>query len=88
MFLPNALLKALSQIAPEQAMAEGSGAVWTIGSGGAILRNGVSAAGGVGSQILRSLGVSDMILLSNAPPSRYVGVEAFGLRIVGQRRIG
>jgi 3,4-dihydroxy 2-butanone 4-phosphate synthase/GTP cyclohydrolase II len=43
---------------------------------------------GVGSQILRSLGVSDMILLSNAPPSRYVGVEAFGLRIVGQRRIG
>ncbi len=42
---------------------------------------------GVGSQILRSLGVSDMILLTNAPPSRYVGVEAFGLRIVGQRRI-
>ena len=33
-------------------------------------------------------GVSDMVLLSNAPPSRYVGLEAFGLRIVGQRRIG
>jgi N-methylhydantoinase B len=30
MFLPNALLKALSQIAPDQAMAEGSGAVWTM----------------------------------------------------------
>jgi 3,4-dihydroxy 2-butanone 4-phosphate synthase/GTP cyclohydrolase II len=43
---------------------------------------------GIGSQILRALGVSDMILLSNAPPSRYVGLEAFGLRIVGQRRIG
>jgi 3,4-dihydroxy 2-butanone 4-phosphate synthase / GTP cyclohydrolase II len=43
---------------------------------------------GVGSQILRELGVSDMVLLSNAPPSRYVGLEAFGLRIVGQRRIG
>ena len=43
---------------------------------------------GVGSQILRALGVSDMVLLTNAPPSRYVGVEAFGLRIVGQRRIG
>ena len=43
---------------------------------------------GVGSQILRSLGVSDMVLLTNAPPSRYVGLEAFGLRIVGQRRIG
>ena len=33
-------------------------------------------------------GVTDMVLLSNAPPSRYVGLEAFGLRIVGQRRIG
>jgi 3,4-dihydroxy 2-butanone 4-phosphate synthase / GTP cyclohydrolase II len=43
---------------------------------------------GIGSQILRELGVSDMVLLSNAPPSRYVGLEAFGLRIVGQRRIG
>jgi 3,4-dihydroxy 2-butanone 4-phosphate synthase / GTP cyclohydrolase II len=42
---------------------------------------------GVGSQILRDLGVRDMVLLSNAPPSRYVGIEAFGLRIVGQRRI-
>ena len=30
MFLPNALLKALAQIEPEQAMAEGSGAVWTM----------------------------------------------------------
>jgi 3,4-dihydroxy 2-butanone 4-phosphate synthase/GTP cyclohydrolase II len=43
---------------------------------------------GVGSQILRALGIKEMVLLSNAPPSRYVGVEAFGLRIVGQRRIG
>ena len=30
MFLPNALLKALAQVRPEQAMAEGSGAVWTM----------------------------------------------------------
>jgi 3,4-dihydroxy 2-butanone 4-phosphate synthase/GTP cyclohydrolase II len=42
---------------------------------------------GIGSQILRDLGVSDMVLLSNAPPSRYVGLEAFGLRIVGHRKI-
>jgi len=42
---------------------------------------------GVGSQILRTLGVHDMVLLTNAPPSRYVGLEAFGLRIVGQRRL-
>jgi 3,4-dihydroxy 2-butanone 4-phosphate synthase/GTP cyclohydrolase II len=43
---------------------------------------------GIGSQILRDLGIADMTLLSNAPPSRYVGLEAFGLRIVGQRKIG
>jgi 3,4-dihydroxy 2-butanone 4-phosphate synthase/GTP cyclohydrolase II len=43
---------------------------------------------GIGSQILGDLGVTDMVLLSNAPPSRYVGLEAFGLRIVGQRKIG
>jgi 3,4-dihydroxy 2-butanone 4-phosphate synthase/GTP cyclohydrolase II len=43
---------------------------------------------GIGSQILRDLGITDMTLLSNAPPSRYVGLEAFGLRIVGQRKIG
>jgi N-methylhydantoinase B len=30
MFLPNALLKALAQVQPDQAMAEGSGAVWTM----------------------------------------------------------
>jgi N-methylhydantoinase B len=30
MFLPNALLKALAQIRPEESMAEGSGAVWTM----------------------------------------------------------
>jgi N-methylhydantoinase B len=35
MFLPNALLKALAQIAPDQAMAEGSGAVWTMQVNGA-----------------------------------------------------
>jgi len=28
-----------------------------------------------------------MVLLTNAPPSRYVGLEAFGLRIVDQRRL-
>lgn len=30
MFLPNALLKALAQVKPDQAMAEGAGAVWTM----------------------------------------------------------
>ena len=42
---------------------------------------------GVGAQILRDLGVSDMILLTNSPSSVYVGLEAFGLKIIEQRRI-
>jgi 3,4-dihydroxy 2-butanone 4-phosphate synthase/GTP cyclohydrolase II len=42
---------------------------------------------GVGSQILRELGVGDMTLLTNAPDDVYVGLEAYGLRIVGTRAI-
>ncbi len=42
---------------------------------------------GIGSQILRDLGVSDMVLLTNSPELVYVGPEAFGLRIVGTRGI-
>ncbi len=42
---------------------------------------------GVGSQILRDLGVSEMVLLTNSPAHVYVGIEAFGLKIVGTRAI-
>ncbi len=42
---------------------------------------------GMGSQILRDLGISDMLLLTNAPADVYVGLEGFGLRIVGTRAI-
>ena len=42
---------------------------------------------GVGSQILRELGVTDMVLLTNKPAHVYVGLEGFGLRIVGTRGI-
>ncbi|MDX2289429.1 MAG: 3,4-dihydroxy-2-butanone-4-phosphate synthase [Hyphomicrobiaceae bacterium] len=42
---------------------------------------------GVGSQILSDLGVKDMILLTNSPAQVYVGLEAFGLRIVGTQGI-
>lgn len=37
---------------------------------------------GIGSQILRDLGVREMVLLTNSPQSTYVGLEAYGLRIV------
>ena len=42
---------------------------------------------GIGSQILRDLGVSEMVLLTNQPKSRYVGLEGYGLKIVGTRQI-
>jgi 3,4-dihydroxy 2-butanone 4-phosphate synthase/GTP cyclohydrolase II len=41
---------------------------------------------GVGAQILRDLGVSDMVLLSNSP-SHLVGLEGYGLNIVETRVI-
>ncbi len=40
---------------------------------------------GIGSQILRDLGVRNMILLTNSPAHVYVGLEGFGLRIAGTR---
>ena len=42
---------------------------------------------GLGAQILSSLGVSDMILLTNSPKPKVVGLEAYGLSIVGTRKI-
>lgn len=43
---------------------------------------------GVGSQILADLGVENIVLLTNSPAHNYVGLEAFGLRIVETRAIG
>ncbi len=42
---------------------------------------------GIGSQILRDLGITDMVLMTNVPRSRYVGIEGYGLRIVGTREV-
>jgi 3,4-dihydroxy 2-butanone 4-phosphate synthase/GTP cyclohydrolase II len=42
---------------------------------------------GIGSQILRDLGVREMTLLTNSPAHVYTGVEAFGLHIAGTLRI-
>jgi 3,4-dihydroxy 2-butanone 4-phosphate synthase/GTP cyclohydrolase II len=43
---------------------------------------------GVGAQILSSLGLSRIVLLTNSPRPRVVGLEAYGLEITGTRPIG
>ncbi|MEM1063975.1 MAG: 3,4-dihydroxy-2-butanone-4-phosphate synthase [Pseudomonadota bacterium] len=42
---------------------------------------------GLGAQILSTLGVSQLILLTNSPKPKVVGLEAYGLEIVGTRKI-
>jgi len=42
---------------------------------------------GLGAQILSSLGLSDLILLTNSPTPKIVGLDAYGLAIVGTRKI-
>ncbi len=42
---------------------------------------------GLGSQILSNMGLSELILLTNSPRTRYVGLDAYGLSIVGTRPI-
>jgi 3,4-dihydroxy 2-butanone 4-phosphate synthase/GTP cyclohydrolase II len=43
---------------------------------------------GVGAQILSSLGLSKLVLLTNSPRPTVVGLEAYGLEIVGTQPIG
>ncbi|MEM1387321.1 MAG: 3,4-dihydroxy-2-butanone-4-phosphate synthase [Pseudomonadota bacterium] len=42
---------------------------------------------GLGAQILCSLGLSDLILLTNSPTPKLVGLEGYGLSIVGTQQI-
>jgi len=42
---------------------------------------------GLGAQILSSLGLSQLVLLTNSPKPKVVGLEAYGLDIVGTRKI-
>ena len=43
---------------------------------------------GVGAQILLDLGVRDMILLTNSASKTIVGLEGYGLKVVGTREVG
>ncbi|TGD42034.1 3,4-dihydroxy-2-butanone-4-phosphate synthase [Pseudotabrizicola sediminis] len=42
---------------------------------------------GIGAQILVSLGVNDLTLLTNSPQPKVVGLDAYGLSITGTRKI-
>lgn len=42
---------------------------------------------GLGAQILSSLGLSQLVLMTNSPTPRVVGLDAYGLSIVGTRKI-
>jgi 3,4-dihydroxy 2-butanone 4-phosphate synthase / GTP cyclohydrolase II len=42
---------------------------------------------GLGAQILSKLGLSDLILLTDSPDTRYLGLDAFDLTIAGTRPI-
>ncbi|QFU08679.1 Riboflavin biosynthesis protein RibBA [Rhodobacteraceae bacterium THAF1] len=42
---------------------------------------------GLGAQILSSLGLRDLILLTNSPQPKIVGLDAYGLNITGTRKI-
>lgn len=42
---------------------------------------------GLGSQIMSSMGLSELILLTDSPATQYLGIDAYGLSIVGTRPI-
>ncbi len=42
---------------------------------------------GLGAQILNKLGLQELILLTNSPSTKYVGLDAYGLSITGTRPI-
>jgi 3,4-dihydroxy 2-butanone 4-phosphate synthase/GTP cyclohydrolase II len=42
---------------------------------------------GLGAQILASLGLHELTLVTNSPLPRVIGLEAYGLSIVGTRAI-
>ena len=42
---------------------------------------------GIGAQILLDLGIKNMVLLSNSPTPKIVGLEGYGLNLVARRAI-
>jgi len=42
---------------------------------------------GVGAQILVDLGVTDMTILTRSPLKKLIGLDGYGLNLVGERTI-
>ena len=42
---------------------------------------------GLGAQILSKMGIQELVLLTDSPETVYLGLDAFGLSIVGTRSI-
>ncbi|MEO1317464.1 MAG: 3,4-dihydroxy-2-butanone-4-phosphate synthase, partial [Pseudomonadota bacterium] len=42
---------------------------------------------GVGAQVLQALGVSEMVMLTNSPAPKVVGLEGYGIKITDTRPI-
>jgi 3,4-dihydroxy 2-butanone 4-phosphate synthase/GTP cyclohydrolase II len=40
---------------------------------------------GLGAQIMQTMGLHELILLSDNPDTRYLGLDAYGISIVGTR---
>ena len=40
---------------------------------------------GLGAQMMSTLGLHELILLTDAPDTRYLGIDAYGISIVGTR---
>ena len=76
------LAELASQTHNRERMGEPCAPASTVGGQEKVLRD-----YGVGAQILLDLGVRDMILLTNAKQRTIVGLEGYGLRVVGQQAI-
>ena len=40
---------------------------------------------GLGAQIMSTMGVTELVLLTDSPSTRYLGLDAYGISIVGTR---
>ena len=42
---------------------------------------------GLGAQIISTMGLRELILLTDSPDTRYLGLDAYGISIVGTRSL-